>query len=165
MSACLTIAKVAARSGFSVPTLRFYEQQGLIPPVPRDAVGNRLYGEREMSRVNTIRCLKAAGLTLPEMKRYFDLVEQGESTMPERRELLLQTRENLRRQHAEIQKCMLYLAQKISYYDVSIEAMEKGEDLPLYQFGAFNGIFSDEDGEAQISARPGHSHCPGARHT
>ena len=115
-----------------------------------------------MSRVNTIRCLKAAGLTLPEMKRYFDLVEEGESTMPERRELLLQTREHLRRQHAEIQKCMLYLAQKIGYYDISIEAMEKGEELPVYRFGAFNGIFSDEDSETPIPASRGHSRRPGA---
>lgn len=153
MSAYLTIAKVAAQSGFSVPTLRFYEQQGLIPPVPRDAVGNRLYGEREVSRVNTIRCLKAAGLTLPEMKRYFDLVAEGESTLHERRELLLQTREHLRQQHAEIQKCMLYLAQKISYYDISIEAMEKGENLPDYQFGAINSIFSNKDKDALLPER------------
>ncbi len=163
MSAYQTIAKVAAQSGFSIPTLRFYEQQGLIPPVPRDAVGNRLYGEREMSRVNTIRCLKAAGLTLPEMRRYFDLVEEGETTLPERRELLLQTREHLRHQHAEIQKCMLYLAQKISYYDISIEAMEKGENLPDYQFEAINGIFSGEDGKAQIPARSKHSRYSDAR--
>lgn len=146
-------------SGFSVPTLRFYEQQGLIPRVPRDAVGNRLYGEREMSRLNVIRCLRMAGLTLPELKRYFDLIEEGESTMPERRELLLQTRENLRRQHAEIQKCMLYLAQKIGYYDIAIEAMEKGESLPPYQFGKANSIFSDEDLEALTPAKRSRSHA------
>lgn len=143
-----SIAEVAAMSGFSVPTLRFYEAEGLIPPVPRDGSGHRVYGEAELGRVNTIRCLRGAGLTLPELKRYFRMVAEGSSTMRARRELLLDTRENLRRQHAELQKCMLYLARKISYYDIALEALDKGESLPEYQFGAANSIFAPEDLDA-----------------
>lgn len=131
-------------SGFSVPTLRFYEAEGLISPVPRDGAGRRVYGEAELGRVNTIRCLRGAGLSLPEMKRYFRMVAEGDSTMRSRRELLLETRENLRRQHAELQKCMLYLAKKIDYYDMALKALDKGEALPGYQFGEINCIFATE---------------------
>lgn len=121
-----TIAQVSAQTGFSVPTLRYYETEGLIPAVPRDGSGNRVYGEREIGRINTIRCLRNAGLSLSELKRYFRMVDAGSSTMRARRELLLDTRENLRRQHAELQKSMLYLAQKIGYYDIALEALDKG---------------------------------------
>lgn len=148
----LSIAQVAAQSGFSVPTLRFYEAEGLIPPVPRDGSGNRVYGEDELSRVNTIRCLRKAGLSLPQMKRYFRMVEEGPATMRARRELLLDTRENLRRQYAELQRCMLYLAQKISYYDIAMDALDRGEALPEYKFGTANSIFAREDLEALDSA-------------
>lgn len=141
----LSIAQVSAMTGFSVPTLRFYEAEGLIPTVPRDWTGNRIYGERELSRVNTIRCLRSAGLSLAEMKRYFSMVEQGASTIRERRELLLDTREKLHRQHAELQKCMLYLAKKISYYDMALDALDSGKALPEYKFGAANSIFAPED--------------------
>lgn len=156
----LTIARVAAMTGFSVPTLRFYETEGLIPAVPRDGAGNRQYGEQEMSRINTIRCLRAAGLSLPEMKRYFSMVEQGASTIRARRELLLDTRENLRRQHAELQKCMLYLAQKISYYDIALEALDNGESLPEYKFGAANSIFAPEDLVALDAPAARRPRCP-----
>lgn len=156
MQEYLTIAKVAEMSGFSVPTLRFYEEQGLIPTVPRDGAGNRLFGERELASVNLIRCMRAAGLSLPEIKTYIALVAEGASTIEARRDLLLAARENLRRQHSDIQKCMLYLAQKISYYDIAIEAQEGDTVLPDYQFGPANLIFAQEDLDS--IAKPGTPH-------
>lgn len=107
-----SIAKVAAISGLSVPTLRFYEHEGLINPVPRDGSGNRVYGEHEMARINTIRCLRAAGLSLPQMKRYFSTPGEGEECLRIRREILLNTREQLENQQEELQRCMNCLEYK-----------------------------------------------------
>ena len=136
-----SIAKVAEQSGLSVPTLRFYEQEGLIDPVPRDAAGNRMYGEVEMARINTIRCLRAAGLTLPQMKRYFSTPGEGEESLRIRREILLATQEGLAQQLEELHRCMSYLSQKIAHYDLMLDALQKGEEPPAFIPGKLNQVF------------------------
>lgn len=137
-----SIAKVAEASGLSVPTLRFYEQERLIPPVPRDGAGNRMYGEKELTRINTIRCLRAAGLTLPHMKQYFSLDGDGEEAVRIRREIMLRTQKSLRRQQEELQRCMRYLAMKIDHYDAILAALDKGETPPVFCPEKLNELFS-----------------------
>lgn len=138
-----SIAQVAAVSGFSAPTLRFYEQEGIIPPVPRDAAGNRVYGEPEMARINTIRCLRAAGLSLPQMKRYFSTPSEGEECLRIRKEILLSTQELLKAQRDEMQRCMRYLEHKIHFYDLSLAALAQGDAPPVYRVGEFNCLFEE----------------------
>ncbi len=140
-----TIAQVAKASGFSVPTLRFYEQEGLIPYVPRDGAGNRRYGETELSRVNTIRCLRTAGLTLPEMKRYFAMVEEGEDTLRVRKEILLSTRERLESQLTELHNSLEYLGAKLSFYRRAIRALERGEEPPRLDAQKLNRCFAQKN--------------------
>ena len=141
MSKKYSIAQIAEASGLSIPTLRFYEQEGLIPPVPRDAAGNRVYGEHEITRINTIRCLRAAGLTLPQMKRYFSTPGEGEECLRIRKEILLSTQEQLESQRKELQRCMSYLAHKIHHYDLMLTALAKGEAPPAYKADEFNRLF------------------------
>ena len=136
-----SIAKVAEASGLSVPTLRFYEQEGLIPPVPRDGAGNRMYGERERTRINTIRCLRAAGLTLPHMKRYFALPDEGEDSIRVRREIMLSTQERLVQQQHELQRCLRYLDMKIEHYDAMLAALQVGEQPPVFHPEKLNKLF------------------------
>lgn len=136
-----TIAQVAAASGLSAATLRFYEAEGIIPPVPRDGSGNRCYGEYEISRVNTIRCLRAAGLSLPDMKRYFAMVDEGEETLRERRKLMLETKERLSNQLEELQRCMCYLSLKLEHYDRVIDALAHGKTPPTFSVSQLNHCF------------------------
>lgn len=65
--ATITAAECASRTGLTVRALRVYEEHGLISPV-RSAGGWRLYGTPELVRLNTISVLKAAGLSLAEIK-------------------------------------------------------------------------------------------------
>ncbi|MGH2843900.1 MAG: MerR family transcriptional regulator [Solirubrobacteraceae bacterium] len=59
----LTIGELAARTGISVRTIRFYAGMGLIPP---PAVRGRLglYDERHVARLELVRDLQALGFTL-----------------------------------------------------------------------------------------------------
>ena len=136
-----SIAQMAKASGLSVPTLRFYEQEGIIPPVSRDGAGNRVYGRHEISRIQTIRCLRAAGLALPQMKRYFSTPGDGEECLRIRKEILLSTQEQLEAQREELQRCMSYLAHKIHHYDLMLTALAKGEEPPIYKADEFNRFF------------------------
>jgi len=63
----LSAAECARRTGVTVRTLRVYERAGLLTP-QRDANGWRVYGERDIQRLNCIITLKTLGLTLREIR-------------------------------------------------------------------------------------------------
>jgi DNA-binding transcriptional MerR regulator len=65
----LTIAELAARTGISVRTIRFYAGMGLIPP---PAVRGRLglYDERHVARLELVRDLQRLGFTLAAIEGY-----------------------------------------------------------------------------------------------
>ncbi len=62
-----TIGELAAESGLSRDTLRYYEKIGLLDEVGRDAGGRRVYGERHLSALRFIRRAQGMGFTLEEI--------------------------------------------------------------------------------------------------
>lgn len=65
--ASLSAAECARRTGLTVRALRVYERHGLLEPA-RSANGWRLYGPRELQRLNVIVTLKAFGMTLAQIR-------------------------------------------------------------------------------------------------
>ena len=68
----LTISKVAQQSGMSVPNIRFYEAQGIIPAPRRTEAGYRLYAPNDIRRLSLARRARLLGLSLPEVKNLVD---------------------------------------------------------------------------------------------
>lgn len=64
----MQIREFAARAGVTVRALRHYERLGLLRPGARTASGYRLYGERELIRLQQIATLKFIGCSLKEIK-------------------------------------------------------------------------------------------------
>lgn len=62
-----SIGEVAANTGFSADTLRYYERIGLLPPPGRSPGGRRIYRERDLNRLRFIRHAQAVGFTLAEI--------------------------------------------------------------------------------------------------
>lgn len=67
----LDIRDVARRTGLTSRALRFYEAKGLVSP-QRTASGRRLFGPKQLARLHQIVVLKAAGLSLVQMRQLFD---------------------------------------------------------------------------------------------
>lgn len=63
----LRIKEVADASGFSAPTLRYYEEIGLLPESTRTAAGYRMYDQRTLDRLGFIARAKQLGCTLEEI--------------------------------------------------------------------------------------------------
>ena len=68
----MRIGQLAKESGHSVPTLRFYEENGLLAPTARSEGGYRLYGDDAVGRLRFIERAKALGLTLAEIRQLVD---------------------------------------------------------------------------------------------
>lgn len=64
---CVRIKEVADRTGFSPPTLRYYEEIGLLPESARTPSGYRTYDERTIERLAFIARAKQLGCTLQEI--------------------------------------------------------------------------------------------------
>jgi DNA-binding transcriptional MerR regulator len=65
----LAIGELSRRTGVPVKTLRFYSDEGLLPPAERSESGYRLYATEALVRLDLIRTLRDAGLGLDAIKR------------------------------------------------------------------------------------------------
>lgn len=63
----MKIGQVAAESGVSIDTIRFYERRGILPAPPRTPAGYRLYSGSTVDRIRLARRLQGLGLTLGEI--------------------------------------------------------------------------------------------------
>jgi len=64
----MMIRDVCEQTGLSARTVRYYEEQGLLPGVRRKAAGRRVYGPDELERLSFIQRLKQMGLTLAQIR-------------------------------------------------------------------------------------------------
>jgi DNA-binding transcriptional MerR regulator len=62
----LTIGELARRTGLTTRTIRFYSDEGLLPPASRTGGGYRLYDGASLARLELLRTLRELGLGLPE---------------------------------------------------------------------------------------------------
>ena len=65
----MTIGQLAARSGLSVRTLRFYADAGVLPEVARSESGYRLFDSDAVARARLVRTLRELGVGLADVKR------------------------------------------------------------------------------------------------
>ncbi len=68
-----TIGKLAAATGVKVPTIRFYEQIGLLPAAPRTASDRRLYDDGALRRLSFIRHARQLGFDIDSIRSLLDL--------------------------------------------------------------------------------------------
>ena len=79
----ISIGEVARKSGVKVPTIRYYEQIGLMPEPPRTSSNRRLYGSADLSRLAFIRHARELGFEIDAIRTLLQLQENpGQSCAP-----------------------------------------------------------------------------------
>lgn len=99
----LSIGAVARRSGLSVPTVRYYEQVGLLPAAPRSEGGQRHYGEAAIHRLTFIRRCRDFGFTVEQVRELVERVDQPERPCLEVRDIAQRHLNSLRQKLHELQ--------------------------------------------------------------
>ncbi|GAB3507951.1 MerR family transcriptional regulator [Amycolatopsis cihanbeyliensis] len=66
-TAMFTIGELAKRTGLPVKTIRFYSDEGLLPPTDRTPAGYRLYDTTALARLELVRTLRELGIGLAEV--------------------------------------------------------------------------------------------------
>ncbi|MCC6524781.1 MAG: MerR family transcriptional regulator [Polyangiaceae bacterium] len=118
----LTTGDMARLSNNTLRTVRFYEEAGILRPERRSAGGHRLFSQRELARLQFISDMRAAGLSLEEIRDLLALKQRAESgqqaasravgelekqltSLDERIALLTRLRDELARTHEILSGC------------------------------------------------------------
>ena len=113
----MTIKEVAEKFGLTNDTLRYYEKVGLIGPVKKNKSGIRDYSEGDLNRIEFIKCMRSAGLSIEVLKKYVDLFDEGADTVGERRKLLEDQRDILKEKIDKMNEAYDRLNYKIKMYN------------------------------------------------
>ena len=121
-TAGLSIAAASERTGLTPDTLRYYERDGLmLHEVGRSATGHRRYTETDLRWIRLITRLRATGMPIRDVRRYADLVRQGDGNEQERLDLLRAHRQQVLAQLAEVQDHLGAIDAKIGIYVEKLE--------------------------------------------
>lgn len=116
MEKLLTIRQVAAVTGLSVHTLRYYESLGLLCSIDRNENGYRCYSSADITWIEFLTRLKATGMSIAKMLEIAELRRQGDSTLTARRILLEAHYKEVQKNMLELQNNLNLLADKIVTY-------------------------------------------------
>lgn len=106
----LTTGRLAAETGVSIETLRFYHRIGLLPEPPRTAAGYRQYPADAVRRVRFIRRAKALGFKLSEIRELLELRTDSPDDLSQVERKVLRTMERIENQARELQAMMASLS-------------------------------------------------------
>ncbi len=144
-----TVGEMSKLLGIPSSTLRYYDKEGLLPFVERSPGGIRMFQEKDYEWLKIIECLKKAGMSIKDIKKYIELSLQGDETISERLQMFRDQRESLLAQMAALQQTLDVIDYKCWYYETaeqagSLDALNNisPEDLPE-QFRSVKRRLSD----------------------
>jgi MerR family transcriptional regulator, copper efflux regulator len=129
-----TIQDVSRRSGLSEPTLRYYEEIGLVGPITRDEnSGHRRYRTEDLNVLEVLACLRAVGMGIEDMRTYLANRLRGRAAAAEQRDLLLHHAERVEAEIAARQARLGYLREKAAMWDARHRGDEAAEAESLHR--------------------------------
>ena len=124
-----TIKDISEKTGMSAHTLRFYDKKGLLTFVKRSESGIRLFTDKDLENLYTIHCLKESGMSLAKIKEFMELFAQGNSTIPQRKQLMEEHRKTVLEEIGKLNRML----QVIDYKCWLFEEAKKYNDVYFYE--------------------------------
>ena len=121
----LLIGQLVEKTGRSMHTIRWYETQGLLPRVPRDEAGRRIYSQRHVSWMELMERLRRSGMTIAQLREFTRLAQQGSGTLEPTRTVLEEHRQVVAQKIAEWQQALGLIEAKIDFYSQWIDTGQR----------------------------------------
>lgn len=128
-----TIKEVSELFQLPASTLRYYEDMGLLTQVQRTASGKRLYTEDHIGRIKAICCFKRAGVTIPDINKYFLLEDDKFTNIDDILLLLAKNKTHMENKLEQLSKDLTHINEKIAYYEAIKKAIEENRELPSWR--------------------------------
>ena len=113
----LSSGALAREAGVNIETIRYYEKIGLMPEPFRAANGYRAYGETGLKRLSFIRRCRELGFSLDEVRGLLGLVDGGDYTCAEVRDLSIVRLGDVRQKIRDLRKMERTLKEMVSQCD------------------------------------------------
>lgn len=111
-----TIDEISKLLDMSKHTIRYYTDMNLVPSLQRDKNGNRIFDEDSKNWLLGLKCLRGSGMSIKAIKDYVDLCLQGDSTLEERFNIILEQKKELEKQMKELNERYDYMEKKEQWY-------------------------------------------------
>jgi DNA-binding transcriptional MerR regulator len=158
MASLLTIAQVAARTGLTAHTLRYYERAGLIAPVARAPGGQRRYAAADLDWIGFLLRLRETRMPIGQMQAFARLRGEGNATAPERRALLEAHLAQVLDEITTMQRAAEALQAKIAHYqglEASLRVTPPSTRKGTHHVSTTEPPLSQGSREAARDRRPG----------
>jgi DNA-binding transcriptional MerR regulator len=130
-----SISEVAKVLDLTAYTLRYYDNEGLMPFVERSPNGTRVFKESDIEALKVIECLKATGMSIKEIKNFIDWCSEGDSTLQQRYDMFIERKATVEAQIEELKKTMELIEHKCLYYKTALDAgtedIHKGNKIEI----------------------------------
>lgn len=128
-----SIGEVATISGIAISTLRYYDKEGLFPTIARGNGGIRAFTETEIETIKMIECLKATGMSIKDIRQFFDWCQEGDSSLQNRLDMFKERLKAVNKQMEELQKTMDTIKFKCWYYSTALAVGTEAapQNMPL----------------------------------
>ena len=110
-----SISQVAEKFNLEPHTIRYYEKEGIISPNKTEK-GIRAFTEADTDQLSMVCCLKSTGMSIKDIKKYFDLCDQGDETVDERLEIFLSHRLHILDEVESLKTNLVRIEKKIEWY-------------------------------------------------
>lgn len=111
-----SIAQVAEMTHLSKYTIRYYDQEGLLPFVGRTQGGVRVFSDGDLEWLGLICCLKNTGMHIRDIRAFIALSMEGDPTREKRLAILQRHKEQVETQMTELERNLQKLNCKIRCY-------------------------------------------------
>ncbi|MDE5699719.1 MAG: MerR family transcriptional regulator [Lachnospiraceae bacterium] len=134
-------AKEAAKiTDLSAATLRYYENEKLMPKIARNSKKYRQYTDEDIEWIKMIQCMRRANIPIHSIKEYVSLLIQGGETLEQRFVMVQNHMEDIKKQMTDLQHALDLTQKKLSFYekllaDSSYKNMPYSEEWKLFNHG------------------------------
>ena len=126
-----TIKEVSEKTDVSEHTLRFWAKSGFFPFVQRNQNNIWMFTDSDLEWVKIVKCLRSVGTENKSIKKYIDLCIAGDSTIKERYNIIIETKEKALKQMDDLKKQLFLLDYKESFYKNLIKGKLKDTWNPM----------------------------------
>ena len=132
-----TIKKASEMTGLSIPTIRYYDKEGLLPDLQRKESGYRVFSGRDLEAMELIGCFKESGLTIREIRHFMSLVKQGDVTLAERLAIFQAHIARLEEKLAAVQNALEHSRSTLAFYEIAAKtgSEEAAKEIYLARYG------------------------------
>ncbi len=128
-----TIKEVSAALQIPASTLRYYEEEGLLPPVQRAESGHRFYTQVHINRLHTLLCFKGTGMSLAQLKTFFIYEDNEQEHLEDMVNLLAEQKAKVEKQLLQLQQDFTHIQRKLDFFTDIKKAADSGKPRPGWQ--------------------------------